>query len=752
VNGLPPVVPIPPFAGLAPVEGAPEAFLVFGGLVGVASVVAFLLGRRSRRRSSPSAPVRAEPTPDRRTDVERRADAFTQSNAVMVWMADPEGHCEWFNPGWLAFTGRTLEEELAGGCEASVHVEDAPRRREAFAKALGARDPFDVEYRLRRADGRYRWMLERGLPRVAADGTFAGYVVTCIDVHDRCELERRTHLLADAATIVGRTPDAEQALAQVARLAVPLLADVCLIHVTAGSAEGSLQFANDDPEQEALLNDLRARYPPPASVPCFPTVLRTGESMVLADVNREVLELTAEDEVHLDLMGRLKWRSALCVPLRSRGRVLGAFGLANRSDRRPLDDTDLAFAQELSQYLAGAVDSGLLLREAQSAYEQVLESSRLKDEFLATLSHELRTPLNAIVGWSRLLMDGHLSEVDSARAIETINRNAAAQNQLIADMLDVSRIVSGKLRLDLRQVDPAAVVQAAVDTVLPAAQAKEITLQMRLDPAAGPITGDPDRLQQIVWNLLSNAIKFTPRAGRVGVRLERVSSNVSITVEDNGPGVDPEFLPFVFDRFRQADASSTRRQGGLGLGLSIVRHLVELHGGTAHVENRPNAQGAVFSIRLPRRAVASGPASNDRHPAEEAGAPAHISLEGVTVLAVDDKLDSLDLVSAVLTRRGAHVFTCLTANEGLAMLKRERPDVVLADIEMPGQDGLTFIRRIRALAPSEGGRVPAAALTAYASSNDRTQALLAGFNMHVPKPVQPDELAAVVSRLAGRGA
>ena len=504
----------------------------------------------------------------------------------MVWMSGTDGACEWFNQSWLEFTGRGLQEELAAGCEGSLHPDDVDRRRQAFAAALAQRDPFEVEYRLRRADGRYRWMLDRGLPRFAADGAFAGYVGTCFDMHDRREAEKRDRLLAQAAHIMGSAGEIEDALEQVAALAVPLLADVCLVHLNAAGGAGALRFANCDAEQDAVLKELRSRYPAPAAVPCFPTVLRTGESMVLADVTRSVLELTAQDDVHLDLMGRLRWRSVLCVPLRARGKVLGVLGLANATDRPPLGESDQAFAQELAQCLAAAVDNNVLLREAKASYEQVLESSRLKDEFLATLSHELRTPLNAIVGWSRLLMDGQLSEPDATRAVETIHRNAAAQNQLIADMLDVSRIVSGKLRLDLREVDPVAVIGAAVDTVLPAAHGKGIALQTVLDPAAGPITGDPDRLQQVIWNLLSNAIKFTPRGGRVLLRLEKPNSHIVITVEDTGTGVDPEFLPYVFDRFRQADSSSTRRQGGLGLGLAIVRHLVELHGGTAHAANR----------------------------------------------------------------------------------------------------------------------------------------------------------------------
>src|SRR4029453_13564053 len=255
-------------------------------------------------------------------------------------------------------------------------------------------------------------------------------------------------------------------------------------------------------------------------------------------------ELTAQAEARLDLLSRLRWASVLCVPLRARARLLGALGLATLAGRPPLDREDLSVAQELAHSLAAALDNAHLLRDAQSAYEQAKEAGRLKDEFLATLSHELRTPLNAIVGWSRLLRDGQLSEDDAHRAVETINRNAAAQNQLISDMLDVSRIVSGKLRLDLRSVDPAAVIPAAGATVLPAAQAKDILLQSVLDPGAGPITGDPDRLQQVVWNLLANAIKFTPRGGRVLLRLEQPNSHVAITVEDNGPGIDLEFLPY----------------------------------------------------------------------------------------------------------------------------------------------------------------------------------------------------------------
>jgi PAS domain S-box-containing protein len=698
------------------------------------------------------------------TEAQRVRDALSESEGrfrtmadatpLMVWLADTDEKPDWFNQSWLSFTGRQAAEATGIDWSADVHPDDRGALVAALKKAFGERAPFEVEYRLRRADGQYRWVLDRGTPRLAPDGGFTGLIGTGIDIHDRRFVERRDRFLAQTANAMGTTPDIEEAFQKVARLAVPLLADVCLIHLKDAGEQGRLRFAHDDAEHEKRLGELAARYPPSAAVPCFPTVLRTGEALLLTDVTRSVLELTAQDEAHLELMTSLEWKSALCVPLQARGRLLGALGLATVGDRPRLGPADQPFVQELAQYLAAALDNAHLLREAQQSFEQAKESGRLKDEFLATLSHELRTPLNAIVGWSRLLLDGQLGPEDSKRAIETINRNAAAQNQLIADMLDVSRIVSGKLRLDLRSVDPGAVIRSAVDTVLPAAQAKGISLQTVMDPGAGPITGDPDRLQQVVWNLLSNAIKFTPRGGRVLIRLEQPNSHIAITVEDNGPGVDADFLPYVFDRFRQADASSTRRHGGLGLGLAIVRHLTELHGGTVHAENRAGGNGAVFAIKLPRRAVAAGTGTAlERHPADEASAEeVAISLAGVTVLAIDDQQDALDLVSAVLARRGAHVFTAQSAADGLDVLTRERPDVVLADVEMPGESGLDFIRRVRALPPDEGGGVPAAALTAYASSADRTHALLAGFDMHVPKPVQPVELAAVVARLSGRGA
>jgi PAS domain S-box-containing protein len=391
-------------------------------------------------------------------------------------------------------------------------------------------------------------------------------------------------------------------------------------------------------------------------------------------------------------------------------------------------------------------------RAARAAAERM---SEMKDEFLATLSHELRTPLNAILGWSQVLRTGPKHETDYAKGLETIERNARVQTQLIEDLLDMSRITSGKLRMDVQRLQPVALVEAAVETVTPAANAKGIRLEAVVDPSAGPISGDPGRLQQVVWNLLSNAIKFTPRDGKVQVFLERVNSQVEIRVADTGIGIKPEFIPYLFERFRQGDASTTRKYGGLGLGLSIVKSLVELHGGTVSVSSEGEGRGTTVTVSLPLTAVNQRPEEADRTPQKtHRSAPAYSPIEselaGLKVLVVDDQPDARELVKRVLEDSGAEVFPAATAAEALALLAAWRPDVLVSDIGMPEADGYELLRRIRALGVERGGKIPAIALTAFARSEDRTRALRAGFMVHVSKPVDPSELVATVASVAGR--
>jgi PAS domain S-box-containing protein len=374
-----------------------------------------------------------------------------------------------------------------------------------------------------------------------------------------------------------------------------------------------------------------------------------------------------------------------------------------------------------------------LLQNEQAAREEAERANRLKDEFLATVSHELRTPLNAILGWSQMLQNSNLDEAAAKRALSTIERNARAQNQLIDDLLDVSRIITGQLRLNVRAVDLSSVIMAAVDAAGPAAEAKNIRLQTLIDPQAGQISGDP---------------------GRVQARLERVNSHVEIVVSDTGIGIEPEFLPFVFERFRQSDGSTTRSHGGLGLGLAIVRQLVELHGGTVSVESEGEGKGATFIVNLPLLPIRKEPESDVPriHPTAQNGSPAHCppELSGLRVLLVDDEADSRDLLNFVLESCEAQVLTTSSAAEALELIKRERFDVIVSDIGMPEEDGYSLIRKIRALSNELGGNTPAIALTAYARAEDRVQALRSGFQMHIAKPVEAVELIAAVANLAGR--
>jgi PAS domain S-box-containing protein len=466
--------------------------------------------------------------------------------------------------------------------------------------------------------------------------------------------------------------------------------------------------------------------------------------------------------------GHLPVRSYLAVPVSSRsGAVIGGlfFGHSHTN----------VFTARAERLIVGvaaqagiAIDNARLYEAAQNAAEErktLLESERaartaaekmseIKDEFLATLSHELRTPLNAILGWSQVLRNGPKDKADFLKGIDTIERNARVQTRLIEDLLDMSRVASGKLRLDVQPLAPVSFIEAAIETVTPAAEAKGIRLETLLDPAAGPISGDPGRLQQVIWNLLSNAIKFTPRNGKVQIVVERVNSHIEISVADTGIGIKPELIPHLFERFRQGDASTTRKYGGLGLGLSIVKSLVELHGGTVRVSSAGEGQGTTVTVHLPLTVVHRKADTGARvHPAAAPATGATVvtaELAGLRVLVVDDSADARDLIKRLLEDCAADVITAGTVDEAVALVAAERPDVLISDIGMPDADGFELLKRVRALGPDCGGRVPAIALTAFARSEDRTRALRAGFVVHVSKPVDFSELIATVASVAGR--
>ena len=468
-----------------------------------------------------------------------------------------------------------------------------------------------------------------------------------------------------------------------------------------------------------------------------------GIQSIVCKMNKSVRMTQRELEEHPVWQLRLAsgevppMRGWLAAPMTGRdGRNLGLLEVTDKLDG-DFNEDDQAILVQLAQMASIAIENTIFAEER--------ETNRIKDEFLSTLSHELRTPLNAILGWTQLLRAGPM-DGETEHAVEVIERNAKAQAKLVEDLLDVSRVTTGKLRLNTRTVQFDAIVRAAVDAIRPAAEERHLKLEMNLQ-AEDCVNGDADRLQQVVWNLLNNAVKFTSSGGRIEVRLDRVGARLQLRVTDSGRGISPTFLPYVFDRFRQADSTSTRSHGGLGIGLTIVRRIVELHGGAVRAESPGEGQGSTFIVILPVSAVANGECTNPSPPQENR----ETDLSGVSVLVVDDEPDARDVVARVLSRAGANATSAGSVHEAFQVMAQQRPDVIVSDIAMPDEDGYDLIRRLRELPANRGGSIPALALTAYAREEDRLRCIGSGFQAHLAKPVDPTELLAAVANLAARG-
>ncbi len=516
----------------------------------------------------------------------QRFRMMADSAPVLIWIADSTKGRSWFNKRWLEFTGRALEQEQGFGWTQNVHEDDLTHCLQNYAEGFDSRKPFRSEYRVRRADGMARWIIEQATPLFEGPtGGFSGYIGSCVDITEAKQLQT---------------------------------------------------------EREETLKAERA------------------------------------------------------------------------------------------------------------AREEAERVGRLKDEFLATVSHELRTPLNAVLGWATLLRRLQPGSEDHARGLETIERNARVQGQIIADLLDMSRIISGKVQLDVQPLDLNEVINAALDAVRLSIEAKKLRLRVTLDARAGRLRGDPGRLQQVFWNLLTNAVKFTPSGGHIDVFMERANSHVEVSVEDSGMGIKPEFLAFVFDRFRQADSSTTRRYGGLGLGLSIVKHLVELHGGSVRVKSPGEGKGATFVVALPISVMRAEDVARPERPAFSDVDVSTIelpSLAGVRALVVDDQADARILICRLIEEYGGRCILAESGADALKTIMEEDVNILISDIGMPDFDGYELIRKLRSMHDTRLRNLPAIALTAYARNDDRQRALLAGFQMHVPKPVEPRELIAGIASL-----
>jgi PAS domain S-box-containing protein len=592
---------------------------------------------------------------------------------------------------------------------------------------------------------------DSGAPIRDAAGNVSGVVLVFHDASGESQRNARRDVLADAMGILSSSLDYHLTLSRLAQLAVPRLADGCMIDVLEeGDGLVLIGAAHANQHVLQLVRDLRKRYPPAPSAPWgVGNVLRTGRPELHACVTDEMLGHLAVDDDHLRMLQAIKLRSLVTVPLYAGAtpRVLGAASLIFSGSGRRYSSDDLAFAEELARRAASAIENARLYAREQRARDLSDAASRAKDEFLASVSHELRTPLSAILGWARMLSTPMVDERKRARAVETIERNAVGMARLIEDLLDVSRISSGKLRLDLASVELAPIIEAAIESVLPAASAKPLQIEPQLDVDVGLVKGDAGRLDQVVRNLLNNAVKFTPAGGHVKVSLSRRGGLVEIAVKDSGKGIDAGLLTHVFEPFRQGDRSA----GGLGLGLAIVKELVALHGGSVHAESEGPGRGSTFTVRLPALVDPAKPELDqpDHRAAKMPTLDVLPQLDGLRVLVVEDEVDMRELVGELLSECGARVATAGTVAEAMEVFEHgEVPEVLISDINMPGETGYDLIRRVRALAPDKGGKIPAAALTAYTSATDRRRVLNAGFELHIPKPVEPIDLVTLVATLA----
>ncbi|HVY25163.1 MAG TPA: PAS domain S-box protein [Polyangiaceae bacterium] len=608
-----------------------------------------------------------------------------------------------------------------------------------------------------RATGRQWWTSLRANAVKGPDGKPEMAVNVWHDVTRERQREQHERYLADATAALSQSLDHQVTLEAVADLLVPGLCDWCAIHLLEGTSLRAAAVSHADPHKRREAREFQRQYPPdPAQPGGVWEVLRSGKPLLHAELTDEILQRSARDAEHLASLRSVGLRSVILSPITVRDRAAGALTLVSAESGRHYDQLDVQWATELGRRIGASLENGLLYRQAQDAARSAEAAAasaeaagRMKDEFLATVSHELRTPLNAILGWSSVLKQ-RSDPATLEKGLDVILRNAKAQSKIIEDILDVSRIITGKLALELKTLDVRELIADTIEVVRPSAAARRLTVHFENPPEPHLLVADASRLQQVLWNLLSNAVKFSEPGGRVDIALEQEGSQLAISVSDQGRGIEPDFLPYVFERFKQEDSSTTRRYGGLGLGLAIVRHIVELHGGSAHVYSEGAGRGSRFKVLLPVRATSfesdaavAGPSTGATPSASE---PVSVNLTGVSVLVLDDERDARDLLELVLTSAGATVVKADSVANAFEQLRRFTPDVLVSDIGMPDEDGYSFIERVQALDPQR--RVRAIALTAYARSDDRLRALRAGFVAHLGKPVNPNDLASLVARLA----
>ncbi len=655
---------------------------------------------------------------------EQRLQALVAASTQVVWTTDAGGGVNWITTSWIDLTGESVDRAMGGGWLDRIHPDERENIIREWNAARDAKKVFDSTMRFLTRDGSYRWLRVRTAPVLNDDGTIREWIGACVDVDMErrhagilAAQRRRAEFIAEANDLFVRSLDYEETLRNLARMAVPRLADWCAVDMLEpDDTFRRLAVEHTDPAMVKLAYDLQKRFPEDKSSP-YGTyeVLRTGRTVWMPEIPGHMIETGARSPEHLDLIRKLMLRSYICAPIHVRDHVAGVLTLVNTMKSRSFNLTDVELAEDLALRAGHAIENARL-------YQQALEANRAKDEFLATLSHELRTPLTAILGWANLLRISSYDPQTVRTATETIEQSAKAQAALIDDLLDISRIVTGKLKLHIAPIDLVPVVEAGIAAVRPAAEARRISIEVDA-PDSLTMKGDDNRIQQIVWNLMSNAVKFSAEGSRIGVSVGREDGQAVIRVSDQGIGIEPELLPHVFERFWQADSSSQRAHSGLGLGLAIVKYLSELHGGTVEARSEGRGAGATFTIRVP------------------VGEPGAIAIARPhRVLLVDDDEPTREIVRRMLEHFGANVTPASNATEAMSLLEKSTYDLVLTDIAMPQNDGYWLLDQIRRSNP----QVRVAAITALGHPDDQLTA--AGFDSFVRKPVEASRLAELLNR------
>jgi len=671
---------------------------------------------------------------------ERRFHTLADTAPVMIWTAGLDKRRDYFNKYWLEFTGKPMKDEVGFGWVGTVHPDDQDRVLKTYIDFIDTRRSFRMEYRLRRHDGTYRWVLSQGVPRFTDDGNFMGYIGSVIDINDRKQFENRMSFLAQASGILYASLDYETTLQSLADLMVPSFADWCMVCLLEGNRIKTVAVAHRDPEKVAWVRQFSDRYEPKLNAPYgMGKVIRTGQSEMVPEISEQMIVAAAEDRDHLQLLRELKMTSAIIVPLKVQGKILGAATFLQAESSRRYSSEDLLFAEEIAQNTANAIENARL-------YQRMRESDNAKTQFLSMLAHELRNPMAPILSSLDLLNFHAENNSELQQTTELMGRQVRQMSRLLDDLLDVSRIIHGKIQLTKKDFDLNTVIQFALETTRGLKEEFGHTLSVSLPSRPVYIHADPVRIEQIIVNLLNNAYKYTEPRGTVWLTVTEQNSEAVIRIKDTGIGISPQMLPKIFELFSQADNTLSRSYGGMGIGLTLVKNLVQMHGGTVTANSAGLGTGSEFVIRLPIETASAQPQPQANFGFEGNGSPhsptPQPSRPAQRILVVDDNKDAAHALGRLLQKIGHEVAYAYDGPSAVTTALNYQPGIILLDIGLPEMDGYEVAQRIRKTSMLQG--VLLVAISGYGQEEDKIRSEEAGFDYHFTKPIGLDTLTKIL--------